>query len=448
MEKLLFGRIPVWLALLFAILGFLGSSFFGVLLVDHYEGDRKFGSLSTKSAQLAQLPKKVFSDVSGPDPMAVAEHHQARMDGLSGWVLEEGVEPPDGFVILSRYDGDVRSHVIELVDLSDFRTVHRWEPDADELFASVESKMEINRVPSWTTDKFRYIHPLIFEDGDLLVKDHSSPLFRLSPCGDMRWFNFEDKFHHSTEMDADGHIWVPTRIQPSRLPVGGRFRDDAVTKVTADGDILYQKSLTEVFLDNDLGYHLMAVEDYNFDPIHLNDIEPVNSDGPYWKKGDVFVSMRSKSIVALFRPSTEKFVWMKKGPWTAQHDVDILDESRIAVYSNNSMTWGQGVYVNGVNEIMVYDFETDEVTLPFQTHMEKLGVSTEFEGLSEHMSGQRLFIEEENAGRILIIEPDQTVAQYVNRGKDGVIYRLGWSRYLSREDGGAVARTLESTNCP
>ena len=73
---------------------------------------------------------------------------------------------------------------------------------------------------------------------------------------------------------------------------------------------------------------------YNHDPIHLNDIEPVLADGPYWKKGDLFLSLRNVSAVMLYRPSTDEIVWIKRGPWIAQHDVDILDDHRIGIYDN------------------------------------------------------------------------------------------------------------------
>ena len=71
------------------------------------------------------------------------------------------------------------------------------------------------------------------------------------------------------------------------------------------------------------------------DPIHLNDIEPVRKDGPYWRKGDLFLSLRSPSTVMLYRPSTNKVIWRKDGPWSKQHDVDILDDHRISIFNNN-----------------------------------------------------------------------------------------------------------------
>ena len=63
--------------------------------------------------------------------------------------------------------------------------------------------------------------------------------------------------------------------------------------------------------------------------------------GPDWKKGDLFLSLRNVSAVLLYRPSTDQIVWMKRGPWIGQHDVDILDDHRIGIYDNAAENRGE-----------------------------------------------------------------------------------------------------------
>ena len=83
---------------------------------------------------------------------------------------------------------------------------------------------------------------------------------------------------------------------------------------------------TEIIIENGLEYLLFSVGDGGFDkdPIHLNDIQPVNFDGGFWKKGDVFLSLRHQSMILLYRPSTNEIIWKGTGPFFLQHDVDIL----------------------------------------------------------------------------------------------------------------------------
>ena len=59
----------------------------------------------------------------------------------------------------------------------------------------------------------------------------------------------------------------------------------------------------------------MGDRKFTKDPIHLNDIQPVNFNGDYWEKGDVFLSLRNQSMIVLYRPSTNQIVWKTQGPF-------------------------------------------------------------------------------------------------------------------------------------
>ena len=62
----------------------------------------------------------------------------------------------------------------------------------------------------------------------------------------------------------------------------------------------YEKSVSQIFIDNGLEYLLFAHgNDYEYDPIHINDIQPVNFDGKYWKKGDLFYQLEINHGLAL-----------------------------------------------------------------------------------------------------------------------------------------------------
>ncbi|MEL1227301.1 MAG: arylsulfotransferase family protein, partial [Candidatus Neomarinimicrobiota bacterium] len=118
----------------------------------------------------------------------------------------------------------------------------------------------------------------------------------------------------------------------------GGFYDDAIVKLSPESEILFEKSVSQIFIENNLEYLLFAHgNDYEADPIHLNDIQPVDFDGEFWKKGDVFLSLRSQSMVLLYRPSTNEIIWKGTGPFFNQHDVDIIDNHRISVFNNRSI---------------------------------------------------------------------------------------------------------------
>jgi len=140
---------------------------------------------------------------------------------------------------------------------------------------------------------------------DLLF--NTSPLRKINSCSELVFQNSDDEFHHSIETDIEGNIWVPSELYPHSLhieKVGEDFRsfkDDAIVKLSSHGETLLEKSVSQIFIENGLEYLLFSVGDneLTIDPIHLNDIQPVNFDTEFWKKGDVFLSLRHQSMIVL-----------------------------------------------------------------------------------------------------------------------------------------------------
>ena len=44
----------------------------------------------------------------------------------------------ESYLLLSRYDGDLKEGIVELVDLMNFKVLHTWNPDIDEFNKSVK----------------------------------------------------------------------------------------------------------------------------------------------------------------------------------------------------------------------------------------------------------------------------------------------------------------------
>ena len=288
------------------------------------------------------------------------------------------------------------------------------------------------------------------ENGDLITKATMTPLLRINSCSGAVWMNDDLVFHHSTEPDGTGGYWSPTVTEPSSLPdVGPTFLEDTLTHVTADGKVLEQISLPQIFLRHGREFDLFPTGHYNDDPLHLNDIQPVLADGPYWKKGDLFLSLRAKSMIMLYRPSTDEIVWMQQGPWLSQHDVDILDDHRIAVYDNHASSRNGGVgTVRGNSDIVVYDFSTNQFTRPYSAAMKREDVQSMYEGLYTILPAGDVIVEDHNSGRILFLAADgRKLGQFINRNPDGKVYQVGWGRYVDQAYGDAALKQIAATPC-
>jgi hypothetical protein len=76
------------------------------------------------------------------------------------------------------------------------------------------------------------------------------------------------------------------------------------------------------------------------------------------------------------------------------------------------------------------------------------GVRTLTEGLFTQLPDGSSLIEDPNEGRLLIFRADGgTVAQYLNRAKDGWLYHLGWSRYIDQASGDIALNNLRKVRC-
>ena len=194
--------------------------------------------------------------------------------------------------------------------------------------------------------------------------------------------------------------------------------------------------MTEIFIENGLEYLIFSVGNlaFNLDPIHLNDIQPVNFDGDHWKKGDVFLSMRHQSMILLYRPSTNEIVWKGTGPFFHQHDVDILDTHRISIFDNNSKIFKDGRTVDGNNKVLIYDFKTNEYSSYLHESFVENDVRTPNQGRSQILPNKDMIVEESFYGRLLYFNADGSLKwSHVNRSDNGTIYKVGWSRILYTE---------------
>lgn len=451
MKSLLSLRLPLWLLIAVLLLFPAGLAIYGHVLADQLRG-REETALGAAALALAEVPDTAKALIRGRDLDPRHVPHADRLDGPAGWTVEGGGAglPDEGFLLLSRFSGDEDRHLVELVDLSDMTTAHVWRPDAARLFAGLPAQASLTRISQWgpfsrwNREYFEAVHPLLFANGDLVIKDHGTPLFRIDACAAPLWRQDADMFKHSTNLDAEGHLWVPSVIEPHDPAYGALFAADALTEVDpADGRILSQVSLLPVLEAAGYFPQMFGLGAARNDPMHMNDIEPVLKDGPYWKKGDLFLSIRHLSMIALYRPSEARILWAKQGPWMAQHDVDVIDDHRISVFSNNAYDTGHGAFVHGANEVLVYDFASGEVTSPLREPLAGLGVKGISEGLTDLTAAGNRIVEEENSGRLLIFAPDgRLLASYLNRAGDGNVFTLGWSRVVNRTLGEAALAAI------
>ena len=435
MEQFFFRKIELWVFLLAAILAMIGVVIVSWLALAHYRGQPDVGRFGSLAAKVAAFPDLIV-DVATAKPAQETEE--------SRFPHELGFTPPggttdSGFVLLSHFDEDSKRYVVDLVSLATQKVVRRYAPD----IAAINGRSGLD--PAWVNlardkgpERYRMVHPLLMSDGGLIFQD-DSPLVRIDACSNVVW-TLDGVFHHSIERDREGNLWVPSRIWPSSIPGTTRNTvDEALAQVSPDGQLLMRRSMAQILVDNDMAWVVYGIPPFSEDPLHMNDIQPVLESGPYWQAGDLFVSLRNRSMVLLYRPSTNKILWYKQGPWILQHDINILNDHQISVFNNNTRTVAGDFVVDGSNNIAIYDFAKDAVTFPYSDAFSKLDIRTKTEGRGTILDNGDVFVEESDYGRALRVSVDGEIRwRYVSGLSDGSNSILGWSRYVPSSEAKAL----------
>lgn len=442
-------KFRLWQALLLLLAIAPLAVIYGMMAIDGGKPNANFLARGVHMVSIApHLAMRAVTDASGAKNPRLARGQ--RFAGEAGWNVKSGAAPEGMAVALSRYDGDEKRGIVEFVDLNSGKTLHSWRPDVDAINGL--SKMHekyVNLARDFTPARYMEHHPLILEDGSLIYHGMDSPLVKVDACSRVVW-TVDGDFHHSIERDADGNIWTVNSFHPPSIPlVGEDFDDDAIAEVSPAGEILFDKSVAGILIGAGLGHIIYSHDVYDQDPIHLNDVQPVDADGPYWKKGDLFLSLRNPSMLMLYRPSTDEIVWRRQGPWLMQHDVDVISDHEIAVYNNNTAATPGGGATIVSNNIVIYDLATGATREPFTEAFRKYEIHTETSGLFSLFPDGSVMIEEHDYGRLLALGPDGEMRwSYVNRApKDGRVYHLGWSRAVAPKYAQSLKGAFAAAQC-
>ena len=423
-----FFTYPVFLVLFLSFIGVMG---FGSLLRHHYHGGERVQSLQKIAVLISEVPMNVRNMI---------KYGKINLDKLTPLTknkekkrFEQFIENKrNSLLVLPRYEHSLSRSVVDIIDLNNFEIIHTYKHDINEMNKKVINTKEFPKLKVDSSPiRFIYQNPLLFEDGSLI--GIYGPSYKIGFCSNLQWINDEENFHHSQMIDHEGNIWVGGRMNPKSQYVKKYaikdFIDDSIIKINTDGKKLFNKSVTEILIENNIvakNFALTTSLSNQLDPIHLNDIEPVFTDTEYWQQGDVFISIRHQSAIIHYRPSTNKVINYITGPFAQQHDVDIISDKEISILNNNVF------FVNNkYSEVVIYNFETKKFRKLFNDQLQKENFKTNSQGLSHIFKDGSLMVEEQNYGRIILFNnKGEKEWEFVNKDKNGDIGKVYWSRVI------------------
>ena len=436
----MFKKIELWLVFLILLIFIICSILFGAILNYHYNGGTLFPKFRKTAVFIAEIPRNIINisfGLSKKGQLTVNNNNDMPPIFLKHKDKERFKRFIDtkrnALLILPRYDGDLKRSVVEIIDLNEFEILHTYSHDINSMNNLVDtSEKEHERIKIDDSEiRFEYRSPVILTDGSLISHSEYAPLFKIDICSNLLWINQEEKFHHSIELDEQQNLWVSSQMYPYSTVVSNfiddfGFSDDSIAKMDLNGKIIFTKSVSEILIENDI-FKKNLLEIY--DPIHLNDIEPATSDSKYWKKGDLFLSSARLTSIIQYRPSTNKVIRYIEGPFSWQHDVDIISNKEISIFNNNNTAIKEKN-----SEILIYNFETKKYSKKFNDQLKKTNFKTDSQGVSSILKDNSLFVEEQNHGRLILFNGNgEKEWEFINKDSNGNIYFISWSRIIEDE---------------
>ena len=464
-EKFLFKKIEVWLAIALTALALtivLGGVLFAIYNPKSYPG-----SLLISIKNIPNVIKDFRKGDLKITGFEVRNKFSSKNNLEGGFSFKKNASSADvKYIFNSRFDGDKKASVVEYTSIDNGKANVKWsysfKPELAALinsqFKKSGSRNPIFIEPTFDESKMmslRLQHPVISGDGGVVMKNHHGALLKINLCGEVEWVNTEFAFHHSTEIDNDGNIYVPGSLPSDNDMFDERVIDDHIVILNDKGRITFKKSIFDLLRENGLHNRVYTYDTPVKDPIHLNDIQPVNKSGPFWEKGDVFVSIGHLNMILLYRPKQNKLIWYTQDKLFHQHDIDLLSDHEISVFNNNRVTGfkpGSGPkgadYTFKHNEILIFNFKDNKFSNFKPELLEKYDVKTTSQGLADFSGDGGFLIEETNFGRLLYFGASGDLEwEFLNKDDGNQFYTQNWSRLIKEDSAQVINTKLDRLSC-
>ena len=143
----MFKKIEIWILYLVVLLGIPVTIGFGILVRQEIEGTTKKGNidisfLTKPAAYIARLPEKLIRNLSQSNSNRVSGPFRENRYFYNQDIFNGTLNSNKSYLLLSRYDGDLKEGIVELVDLTNFKVLHTWNPDVNKFNNLVKNNEE------------------------------------------------------------------------------------------------------------------------------------------------------------------------------------------------------------------------------------------------------------------------------------------------------------------
>lgn len=210
--------------------------------------------------------------------------------------------------------------------------LHTWRFDIDDVWPDVPHTVH--------STFWRRVH--WYANGDILAIYEGIGIIKLDRDSHLLW-SWRGGCHHEAFVDPSGNIFVLTRsarIHPGLNPDKPVLLD-AITVLNRDGKPVARYPILDCFEQSPFTNLLRGMRREG-DIFHTNTISVLDGSldrlTPWFKAGNVLISLLKLDIVAIVDPARRTVVWAESGRnnslWRAQHDPKLLPNGNLLIFDN------------------------------------------------------------------------------------------------------------------
>lgn len=218
-------------------------------------------------------------------------------------------------------------------------------------------------ISSPVPDILTFMHDAeVYPNGDLLALFHGEGdtpygygLVKLDKNSKVIW-KLALNAHHDVYISHSGDIYtLSQQYEKNDIPQLEDFYRDPYLKeyveiISPNGEEKERISIPEAFIgtpyEQMLFKALRPSHDKLGDYTHANSVMPLEADMadkfPMFKPGQILVSLRNMSVLAVIDPDTQKVVWAQQGIWSFQHEASFQPDGNILLLDNQGFYNGSG----------------------------------------------------------------------------------------------------------
>jgi hypothetical protein len=165
----------------------------------------------------------------------------------------------------------------------------------------------------------------------------------------------------------------------------------------------------ESFANSKFSEFLATIESHpKGDHTHTNDVELLTEafakHHEFCSAGDVLISLRNPSVLAVLNLERQEIVWASRGIWVHQHDPDALDNGNLLIYDN------QGKQAKGgISRILEWNPSTSAIEWCYSGNAAEPFASSS-RGCEQLLPNGNVLITESNNGRLVEVTRDGQIA--------------------------------------